>query len=88
MFKSPNASVALVLGTRCTRSEFIAKFEADHPDAAIEHFDAFNSFFSIMISLGGLKAVGDGIYESVRTDSCDKIFELYMTHKRNSGDFL
>jgi hypothetical protein len=45
-------------------------------------------FFSIMISLGGLKAVGDGIYESVRMDSCDKIFELYMTHKRNSGDFL
>ena len=88
MFKSPNASMALTIGTRCTRSEFITKFETDHPDAAIEHFDACNSFFSMMISLGGLKAVGNGIYESVRLDSCDKVFQLYMTHKRDSGDFL
>lgn len=80
--------MTLALGTRRTHSEFIAKFEADHPDAAIEHFDACNSFFSIMISLGGLKAVGNGTYESVRMDLCDKIFELYMTHKRDSGDFL
>ena len=88
MFKSPNASMVLVLGTRCTRSAFVAKFEADYPDAAIEHFDACNNFFSIMISLGGLKSVGNGIYESVRMDSCDKILELYMTHKRDSGDFF
>jgi hypothetical protein len=65
----------------------MAKFEANHPNAAIEHFDAYNSFFSIMISLGGLKPVGNGIYESVRMDSCDKIFELYMMHKRTMETF-
>jgi hypothetical protein len=88
MFTSPNASMALALGSRTTCSEFIAKFVADHPDAAIEHLDACNSFFSTLIAFGALKKVEHGVYESVPLETSDKIFELFMAHKQSSGDFL